>query len=677
MGRFARRAGWALLAAPLIFHYLEPAARLDAPGRVVLLHILHLLLAGGIAGLLFLSGRWALARAGLLPEDAWERVLLSTAAGFLLVSGALFLLAAAGALHYLAVWILAALVCAGALRRGGEDAPSGAGRGSPLLPRAPAAAAAWGLAALLGLLFLGSLLEALAPSPQSPDALAHNLAYARLFADAGGLRFTPESPLFYAFSGYWELLLAGAALFVRSEVSLLALVQLLHFILGLGGTSLGIVCLVRRIAPGDSRSRLALGLFGAALFAGMRLEVDHVRRFPLLAVAPKSDLVVAALQTAAALVLFTAAERGEEARRRPLALLAGLLLGAAYGVKIPGGIAAISLSAGFWLLPPGGLGVRERLRVTGWATAAIVVAILPLLLKNYAALGNPLYPLLASRIGGFDNPLYFLLGGGMEGAGKAAAGGGLVRLLSIFVPSAPYLLMLGLLIPGWADRRVYTLLASAGASILVTVAVFSADFPVRYALHISAFTAVCAACAAGGLLERMRSRRGTGRLLSSPRALPVAWALAVLLAVLPTHLDNRLKRGFRTAARASSLRGRALGMNAASRFQSGWPGRLPPGARPLTFYRPERLFALTGGWRPAVAIESPELARLFAGERRGEVLEARLAGLGFTHVYFESKGWVLPNFPFRPGGLVARLRGRAPLWKAHGFEIYAIGKGAR
>ena len=64
-------------------------------------------------------------------------------------------------------------------------------------------------------------------------------------------------------------------------------------------TSLAIICLVRRLAGGNNWTCLGLGIFGAIIFVGMRLDVFHVRRFPFLVFAPKSDLAVSALQVAA------------------------------------------------------------------------------------------------------------------------------------------------------------------------------------------------------------------------------------------------------------------------------------------------------------------------------------------------------------------------------------------
>jgi hypothetical protein len=198
------------------------------------------------------------------------------------------------------------------------------------------------------------------------------------------------------------------------------------------------------------------------------------------------------------------------------------------------------------------------------------------------------------------------------------------------------------------------------------------DFPVRYALFVPAFSAAAAACAAGGLLAWMRGRRGTGEIVASPAALAAAWLLLAALAFAPTHLDNRLKRAYRAARAEGTLRGRMLAMNPASRFQAGWAGRLPAGARPLTFYRPERLLAFSAGFRPIVAVEDPGTAALFARERDPARLEEALAARGVTHVYFEAGAPVPPGFPLDPAPLAARLRERAPLWGEGGFEMYAL-----
>ncbi|MEK6709911.1 MAG: hypothetical protein AABZ64_04960, partial [Nitrospinota bacterium] len=576
------------------------------------------------------------------------------------------LLAAAGGLRSWLVWPLAVLLAVPG--RGGHPS-RGEDRFPFPPPPTPARLAAWGLGGLLGLLFFGGLLEALYPAPQSPDPLAQTLAYARLFARSGGLVFTPESPLYFVLSGYWEIFLAGLALFLPSDTSLLALGQLLHLVFGLGGAALGIFCLVRRIAPGGPRERLALGLFGAALFVGMRPDVHHVRLFPLLAVEAKSDLVVVALQLAGALALARAA--GEEEGRGRASLLAGALLGAAVGVKVTAGLAVLGLGAALLAYPPKPCPPRERLRMAGWAAAGVAALALPVAVKNAYFLGNPFYPLLSSALGRFHNPLYYQLisGVGAEQAGSWAGW----ALLRLALPSLPFLLLLaGAGWPRMLPRAARFLLLACAVAAGAGGAVFARNFPVRYALFIPAFSAAAAACVAGGLIGWMRERRGTGELMASPGALTAAWVLLVGLALLPTHLDNRLKRAFRAAGRPGTLGERVLGASPASHFQASWKEKLPAGARPLTFYRPERLVALSAGVRPVVAVEDPEVAALFERQADPAALEKALAARGFTHVYFESQSPALPGFPLKTDPLVARLRERSPLWRSEGFEIHAL-----
>ncbi|MBI3128483.1 MAG: hypothetical protein HYZ11_12830 [Candidatus Tectomicrobia bacterium] len=667
MGGWKRPGGWAAAAAlPLVFLLLDPGTRLDAPGWRVILHLLHLGMAGLAALVLCMAGKGVLLRAGLLPADPWERLLLAGGAGFALIAPLLLLLGAAGGLRAWLAWPLAALLAASG--RGWH--PREEGRKFPFPPPStPARPAAWGLAILLALLFLGSLLEALQPVPQSPDPLAQTLAYPRLFAREGGMIFTPESPLYFALTGYWELFLSALAIFLPSDVSLAAVGQLLHLLLGLGGAALGVFCLVRRIAAGGPGERLALGLFGAALFAGMRADVHHVRLFSLLAVEAKSDLIVAALQMAGTLALLRAL--GEEKGRRRAFFLAGTLLGAAAGVKITAGLAVIGLGAAFLAWPPEPLARRERWRALGWAGAGLALLLIPLVAKNAIALGNPLYPLLSSRLGCCDNPLYYQLVSGL-GAEQAGSWAGWA-LLRLAFPSLPFLLLLaGLLRPELPPRPARFLLLTCAFAALAAGLAFARNFPVRYALFIPAFTAAAAACAAGGLLAWMRTRRGTGELLASPIALGAGWMLLVALALAPTHLDNRLKRGFRAGWQEGRLRERMLAASPASRFQAGWAERLPAGAKLLTFYRPERLVAFTAGFRPAVAVEDPELAALVAREKDPARLERALAARGVTHVYFESRTLVPPGFPLDPAGLAGRLRGRPPLWREAGFEMHAL-----
>lgn len=527
------------------------------------------------------------------------------------------------------------------------------------------------MGAVLGLIFLGSLIEALHPSPQSPDALAYNVAFARMFAAAGDVVSIPESPFFFATTGYWEFLLTAVALFTPSDVSLFALAQLLHVMLGLGGTALGIVCLTRRLSPLGGREALALGLFAAVLFAGMRIDVYHVRRFPLLIAAPKSDLFIATLQVGGALALLEAMRLWGGAGRR-WALLGGLIIGAASGVKLTSGLAAIGLGAGFMLIPPVPLKVEDRLHLAGWTAAGITLGLAPMLAKNLIELGNPLYPLFAAFLGKLENPRYFdFFVQGYRDAGASRLDTG-ARMLLLVLPSAPFFFILGAAWPRLAPKVVYAFLIAAAASVAVAAAVFSGKFPSRYALFISAFSAACAASIAGGLIARLHAKEGVGRLLAHRAALPVAWAVLFALAVVPTHLDNRLKRAYRTVSRTTNLKERMLTMNPASRFQASWPGRLPPGARPVTFYRSERLIASTLGWRPYVVVETPPLMKFFLGGPSGPEAEKELLKRGFTHFYFESPPPSLPGFPIDIGPLTTLLEKRRPLWRSGGFVIYAL-----
>ncbi|MFP6871790.1 MAG: hypothetical protein VCE91_21110 [Nitrospinota bacterium] len=661
--RLVSGAGWVLFAAPLILWRLDPAEVLDAEGRLWALHALHLLMAAGVVLLLYLAGRAALMVAGLLPDDPPERVLLATCSGFLIVSLAVFLMAAAGALHPLGVLAFAAVVSLvsvlffkGEYGRG-AGAPGGGSGG-------PARVAAIALGAFFALLFFGSLLEALIPSPQSPDALAYNLAFARLYAQSGGIEFTPHSPFFFAFIGYWEFLLSALALFIPSDISLFALAQILHLLLGLGGSALAIVCIVRRLSPLGRWETLALGLFAAVLFAGMRIDVFHVRRFPLLLVAPKSDLAAAALQLAAILTLLRAFP-AEGAARRNLGLLGGVLLGAAAGVKITAALAAAGLGAGIMLFPPAPAAARERMALIGWMSLGFAAVLAPLLAKNILALGNPVYPMLASYIGSYDHPVFrrfFLSGGRWETVPLMA------RLL---VPSAPFLLLAAAFWRGLVPRGVYTLLIAAAVSAAGPVILISKTFPIRFAVFIAALAAACAACLAGALIDRLRTRLEGGGGFPVRHALPAAWIALFILAVVPTHLDNRLKRAFRTAGETTALRERMYRMSPVSHFQAGWRGRLPEGARPMTFYRPEKLFAVTRGWLPAVAIESPALTNLFLRRLGGPEMERALLRKGITHVNYESLP-VPTGFPLDVEPLASHLRNRPPLWREDGIEIYAL-----
>lgn len=663
---------WIPPAIPLVFLIFSPGEALGGGGLIPLLHLFHLLMAGAAVYLLFLIGHMALDRAGLLPGDYFERILLAICTGFFVLGVSLFLLASAGALRPWIVWPLAVLAGWFSKRSSVDEFIASDRADRWKWEKGPVRAAAIGLGVLFVLLFGGSLLEALIPSPHSPDALAHNLAYARLFAESGGLVFTTHSPLFFAITGYWEFFLASVALFVPSDVSMLVLAQLFHLILGLGGTALGIVCLVRRLSHLDNREALALGIFGAVLFAGMRIDVFHVRRFPLLIVAPKSDLFIVALQAAGALAFFESMR--SRATGAGWALLGGLLLGAASGVKLTAGLASVALGVAFMIYPPEAVSLRKRASLAGWAAAGLAIGLAPMLAKNALALGNPIYPLMTSYFGTYENPEYlrYVISGFRDTRGSWLDTGW--RLSRLIAPSAAFATLLAGFWPGMAPRGALALFLAVPVSIAVSVAVFSGTFPTRYALFITAFAAACAACLAGALIDRLRARLESVGDFPTRRALPAAWILLFTLAALPTHLDNRLKRAFRTAGKTTILRERVYRMNPVSRFQAGWKGRLPEGARPMTFYRPERLFAVTRGWLPVVAVESPSLASLFLRESDGPEIERALFKRGITHVYFGSP-IVPPGFPLDARPLASHLRNRPPLWRESGIEMYALSSG--
>ncbi|MDP6367770.1 MAG: hypothetical protein QF787_16790, partial [Nitrospinota bacterium] len=348
------------------------------------------------------------------------------------------------------------------------------------------------------------------------------------------------------------------------------------------------------------------------------------------------------------------------------------LLGAASGVKLPAGLAAVALGIAFMIYPPEVVSLRERASLAGWAATGVALALAPMLAKNALTLGNPVYPLMASYFGTYENPEYFrhVISGFRDTRGSWLDTGW--RLSRLITPSAAFAILLAGLWPGMAPRGVLALFLVLPVSIAVSAAVFSGTFPTRYALFIAAFAAACAAALAGGIIGQIRARREEDGFIGSPRVLPAAWFALFVLAALPTHLDNRLKRAFRTAWRTPSMRARIFRMNPATRFQARWPGRLPDEARPLTFYRPERLFAVSEGWRPVIAAESPEMMRLFRRGPSGVVVERELRRRGITHVYFEWPPPQMPNFPFDPGPLTAHLRRRAPLLRVAGYEMYSL-----
>ena len=96
----------------------------------------------------------------------------------------------------------------------------------------------------------------------------------------------------------------------------------------------------------------------------------------------------------------------------------------------------------------------------------------------------------------------------------------------------------------------------------------------------------------------------------------------------------------------------------------------------MTFYRPEKLFAVTRGWLPVVAIESPALTALFLRESDGPKVERALLRMGITHVYFGSP-LVPPGFPLDARPFASHLRKRPPLWRESGIEMYALSSGKK
>jgi hypothetical protein len=672
-----RNSGWVLAVIPPLFYFLEPAFLLDSPGWVVLLHIAHLAFLSASGLFLYLTGRLVLVLAGLLPEDLLERLLLGGCAGFLGISVGLYALAFTGALHPALVWFLGICVCGGSvyvnplprsISRDGEE-PLGIEK-APFFRESwkrPAQVAAWGLALVLTLLFVGSTIEALYPTPRSPDAIAWNLTYARIFSDAYGFTATPNNPLYFALTNYWELFLSAHALFTGSEITLLVMAQLFHLFLGLGGALLGIFCLARRLTAGDQEMRFALGLFATLLFAGMRIDVTHVRLFPFLIVAPKSDLIVTALQIGAALGIFMLGDDNKGLSLRGRAIFVGGLLGLVAGVKLTGGVAAIGLGVAFWVFPPGQMTIRERLRVTGWIATALVAVLVPLLAKNWLYLGNPAYPLLINWFGTFDNPVYFEHLSGFRSLKDPLAAA--ISTIHLLFPSIAFWILAGVVVRGVGCREVYNLLLASAVSVVTVAVVFSSNFAGRYILFLPAFQAVCTACIAGGLIDRFLVRGG--RQTFSRYGLAAAWMMMFLLGVGKTHLDNRLKRAIKIAHRNPGLGERILQMSPASRFQVSWRGRLAASARPMTFYRPERLYALSGGWNPVVAFQSPSFVQLFTQEKSGAQVEESLAKKGITHFYFETNPEEI-EFSAYYERLVAHLRLRGPLWRMAGYEMYAI-----
>ncbi|MEK7474256.1 MAG: hypothetical protein AAB152_01360 [Candidatus Coatesbacteria bacterium] len=227
----------------------------------------------------------------------------------------------------------------------------------------------------LALLALVSLVAALVPETEI-DALVYHLGLPAGYAAAHKVFLAPGSFL----DGYWQgqEMLAWPALALASEPAARLVSWTAALLLAAAGA-----CLARRVTGPEAGLRPEAGLGPAAgtWAAAVLLAAPPVVQ---AAAHAKNDALAAAL-VAAALV----ARAGGASSAR--ALLAGLLCGAAAGVRPSAAIAAPALLATF-VATPGGR------RAAGFAVAGMAAPALPWLLRNGLELGNPVFPLFVGTI---------------------------------------------------------------------------------------------------------------------------------------------------------------------------------------------------------------------------------------------------------------------------------------
>ncbi len=315
--------------------------------------LLPILAASAAAGLLLLRVTDA------LPRATHEHLLAGLAVGLGLASMTGLGLAAAGLLR---PW---PLVTAGLLALGaGGPALAGALR-AVRLPRTPAG---WLLVGVCALVLLAESPTWFAP-PVGGDQTKYQLAYPRLWAEAGRLVPTPWS--FWGQQQWLQNFLFAIAYALRGE-NLARLVNAVSGVLA----ALALATLVRRHL--DRR----LGVVAGALFFTMPMCWSQMVR-----ASADTVLVAYAALAVTAWLDWAAGQRASDLRR------AGLLAGLAGGSKVMG------------LLVPAlvGLGIlavllRRRADAGRWASASLTYGLLALALlspwyaRNWAETGNPTFP---------------------------------------------------------------------------------------------------------------------------------------------------------------------------------------------------------------------------------------------------------------------------------------------
>lgn len=217
------------------------------------------------------------------------------------------------------------------------------------------------LAIGVAFLVLAPLAEALAP-PVHFDALVYHLHLPQVFATEGGVGFIPDNP-FWGQPWGGEMLFSWAWLLRGPEAA-----AVLGWLIGLAAL-LSVMALTRQLSAQAPWVAAAAMLCGYSLWAALGWAyVDWL-----------------ALFYGAGLLLALVGWRTTLDGR--LALLVGLLAGAAIGAKLTAGVGLI---AGLVVMVSSSRPGRGRSIAVALAGGALFV--LPWLIKNWLGAGHPLYP---------------------------------------------------------------------------------------------------------------------------------------------------------------------------------------------------------------------------------------------------------------------------------------------
>ncbi|MBN1420291.1 MAG: hypothetical protein JXP34_16040 [Planctomycetes bacterium] len=612
-----------------------------------------------------LAGCWGIGRAILRriraahPDPAGPGApdpsasLIAFGIGLAAAFGLLFVIGIAGALTPTAAWGLLAALAAVSFR----EVP-GMARDLGCLARAASGTLSGRVALAVAALAIPA---ALAP-PTAQDALVYHLAVPARWIAEGRIAYVPGN-FFSGFPSNMELLFAWGLLLKGPDVA-----ALLHAGAGiLAATAAGVAIL----RLGGDRRAAALG----------SLAIISMPTVFHLAGGAYVDLGVVAVQLIAFLAYL--GHREDPDRRR--LIVAGLLCGAAAGIKYTAGIVALPIAIDLFLR-------RRALRGRWVADAAVLtisalLAFLPWAARNAIALGNPVYPFAHAFFGGaeWDAERASLLSRFLGGWGERS----LVRLIEL-----PYALALrsefsssegfdGVIGPFfWIAAplavagavRIRAARPAFGFAAILLAAWLGLTWQIRFLLPALAFIVVGTCASLPHLAVRPGYRRAIG--------VAFGFAIAINIAVDGAMLAdaNPLAYAFGMESRdAYYLRALPGG---------DWPvfaaieRDLPQESRILMAACGNPGFLCARPYRSDALFENWTLARLLAGAPDPAALEARIREEGFTHVLFR-----LPLVFGEPGrrsdlsiaeqrAFAAFLEARCErIAEASGTVLYRIGRG--